>query len=271
MKKFSISQSLSIALPLLVIGLIPRAEAQGTVRLCVDTFESCPCPASCSETYCERICKALSVRPPCLSNCRPCSCGAFGKNGGCESTIVDVLLGAFVTPAFALEGAPEKGNTKQFVETPLGTVMVWDGVPADQVEDGTVGVKLGTVGDQLALTGIDKDSPAEKGGLLKGQIILSIDGRSTKGMPLGEAAKSLRGKAGTMVVLRVKSGILPWGKKVALVRIPRSAVEPDKPVDGMIVKRVPLKDTGAKACPAEWEGCHLVLAQETCHYVCKAD
>jgi predicted metalloprotease with PDZ domain len=149
-------------------------------------------------------------------------------------------------------------------------MMVWDGVPADQVEDGTVGLQIGTVGDQIGVVGVEKDSPAEKSGMLKGQVILSIDGRSTKGMPLHNAAQALRGRPGTMVVLRVKTSLLPWGKKIPLVRATRMPIPSDEPVDGLIVRRVPLKEIGEKACPAQWQGCSLVLAEETCHYVCKA-
>ncbi|MFU2157757.1 S41 family peptidase [Caldisericum sp. AR60] len=49
-----------------------------------------------------------------------------------------------------------------------------------------------------------KGSPAEKSGLLEGDIILEVDGVSTFGLTLDEVASKVKGKIGTQVVLKIK-------------------------------------------------------------------
>lgn len=49
-----------------------------------------------------------------------------------------------------------------------------------------------------------KGSPAEKSGLLKGDIILEVDGKSTYGLSLDEVASMVKGKVGTQVNLKIK-------------------------------------------------------------------
>jgi carboxyl-terminal processing protease len=75
--------------------------------------------------------------------------------------------------------------------------------------------ELSGVGIQLAQ---DKDSkkliviapiestPAYKAGILAKDVIVKIDGKSTKGMEVDDAVKLIRGKPGTQVVLTIKRG-----------------------------------------------------------------
>lgn len=49
-----------------------------------------------------------------------------------------------------------------------------------------------------------EDTPAEKAGLLADDEILSIDGKSTKGITVDKAADLIRGEEGTQVTLVVK-------------------------------------------------------------------
>ncbi len=48
-----------------------------------------------------------------------------------------------------------------------------------------------------------EDGPGEKAGILPGDIIIEIDGKSTKDLTVDTAAKILRGKAGTKVNLKI--------------------------------------------------------------------
>lgn len=49
-----------------------------------------------------------------------------------------------------------------------------------------------------------EDSPAWKAGVLAGDIVLEIDGKSTDGLNISEAVKRLKGVAGTQVTLKVR-------------------------------------------------------------------
>lgn len=76
-------------------------------------------------------------------------------------------------------------------------------------EFGGIGIEL-TIKEGLltVITPLD-DTPAYKAGLKPGDIIVKIDGQSTKGIDLIEAVKKLRGKPGTDVqitILREKEG-----------------------------------------------------------------
>jgi carboxyl-terminal processing protease len=56
------------------------------------------------------------------------------------------------------------------------------------------------------VVGVFKDSPAEAAGVLSGDIIESVDGKSTTGHDLDEVASWVRGEAGTSVELVVQAG-----------------------------------------------------------------
>jgi len=64
-----------------------------------------------------------------------------------------------------------------------------------------VGIQLGYKEDQLAVIAPLSGTPAQKAGVKAGDLILKIDGNTTTGLSLDEAAKKIRGPKGTIVKL----------------------------------------------------------------------
>lgn len=69
-----------------------------------------------------------------------------------------------------------------------------------------LGIGLEASQDGMLIKRVWPDSGAEKAGLEAGQIILRIDGRPVAGMSAPDAAKRLRGPAGTTVTLELRTG-----------------------------------------------------------------
>lgn len=69
-----------------------------------------------------------------------------------------------------------------------------------------VGVELITRDGYPLVVGVLPGTPAERGGLMRGDLILAVDGRDTYGRPLGEVAMEIRGPRGSQVVLTIKRG-----------------------------------------------------------------
>jgi carboxyl-terminal processing protease len=84
-------------------------------------------------------------------------------------------------------------ETKNFQSELSGTV---EGIGAE------VGISSGKIVIISPLT----DSPAERAGLKPGDIITSIDGKSTTSLSLGDAVGKIRGKKGTVVDLAITRG-----------------------------------------------------------------
>jgi carboxyl-terminal processing protease len=51
-----------------------------------------------------------------------------------------------------------------------------------------------------------RDSPAERAGILPGDVLLEVDGESTEGWTVAEAVKRIRGEQGTPVTLQIRHG-----------------------------------------------------------------
>lgn len=60
--------------------------------------------------------------------------------------------------------------------------------------------------DRLVVIAPIEDTPAARAGILAQDYIISIDGRSTKGMDINEAVSLIRGRPGTMVRLVIERG-----------------------------------------------------------------
>lgn len=67
-----------------------------------------------------------------------------------------------------------------------------------------VGIQIGIRDDKLMVIAPIEDTPADREGLKANDIILEIDGASTKGISIKEAADKIRGERGTAVNLLIK-------------------------------------------------------------------
>lgn len=66
-----------------------------------------------------------------------------------------------------------------------------------------IGMEVGLKDNVVTVIAPLPDTPAEKAGLVAGDLIIKIDGESTEGMAIDEAVRRIRGEKGTTVVLSV--------------------------------------------------------------------
>jgi len=85
-------------------------------------------------------------------------------------------------------------------------------------EFGGIGIQISLEDGQLTVQSPLVGTPAYEAGVLAGDAILEIDGRSTEGIDLDEAVERLKGKAGTKVVLSILHAHEDEPVEVTLVR-----------------------------------------------------
>jgi carboxyl-terminal processing protease len=72
----------------------------------------------------------------------------------------------------------------------------------------------------ISVSNVIPDGPAEKAGIQQDDLIVSIDGASTKGLTIQQASAKLRGKEGTTVTLTIQRS----GSSIAPVAITRAKI-----------------------------------------------
>lgn len=70
-------------------------------------------------------------------------------------------------------------------------------------EFGGLGIEIMNKDDYILIIAPIDDTPAAEAGVMSGDLIVAIDRESTKGLPLLDAVKKLRGKKGTKVTISV--------------------------------------------------------------------
>lgn len=85
-------------------------------------------------------------------------------------------------------------------------------------EFGGVGIEISGENDLLTVITPIEGSPAAKAGINPGDLIIAIDGKSTQGLSVDEAVKSLRGPKGSTVKITIQSQGDKNPREVVLVR-----------------------------------------------------
>ncbi len=81
-----------------------------------------------------------------------------------------------------------------------------------------IGLEVKAGGDALAVVRAMEGAPASKAGMQAGDMIVSIDGKPTAGMPVADAVGRMRGVKGTSVTLGVKRAGWSTPRDFTLVR-----------------------------------------------------
>ncbi len=72
-----------------------------------------------------------------------------------------------------------------------------------QGEFGGLGIEVGVEDGFVKVVSPIEDTPAARAGVKAGDLIVKIDEKPTKGMPLGDAVKLMRGKPKTQITLTI--------------------------------------------------------------------
>src|SRR5690606_2717645 len=67
-----------------------------------------------------------------------------------------------------------------------------------------LGIEIGTQDGMPKVIAPIEDTPAARAGILTGDLIIQINGETTKGMSLNDAVKKMRGEPGTPIDLSIQ-------------------------------------------------------------------
>ena len=140
------------------------------------------------------------------------------------------------------------------------------------VPEAGVGVSLSVSKDSVTISGVVEKGPAATAGLAAGDELISVDGRKVSGKTAAHISAELRGKDGTLVVLRIKKKI---GKttNVSLIRSESALAEAarSKMGDDVVIQTYELSALGVADCPKEKGDCRFLYQDGgACRYTCPA-
>lgn len=233
-------------------------------RACPDSYlVGCPCPTGCDLPRCERPCYKIQDNDRgCLYRCKPCDCSLIGAR---ETGVLDWIAGVFASNAVAAESKDEPIQASN----EDGDFVFLTPEAARKAEEDAYGVSMRVAASSgsCAVTGVDAAGPAGKAGIKEGDEIISIDGRRCAGMSAELVGKSLRGRSGTLVVLKVKPHSGGAVRKISLNRAPISfSTEISAARKGLSVREVPQKNG---ECAKHDAGCNFLMKQDDrCLYTC---
>jgi carboxyl-terminal processing protease len=99
---------------------------------------------------------------------------------------------------------------------------------------GGIGALIRKIGDYTFIAEPYEGNPAQKAGLMAGDKIISIDGKSMAGLPSDDVSTSLKGPKGTTIIVEVERG-----KDRKKISVTRDEIKlPDVPYSGMINETV---------------------------------
>lgn len=95
---------------------------------------------------------------------------------------------------------------------------------------GGIGALIRKIGDHTFIAEPYEGNPAQKAGLMAGDKIISIDGKSMVGLASDDVSSSLKGPKGTTIIVEVERG-----KETKKISVTRDEIKlPDVPYSGMI-------------------------------------
>ncbi len=156
-----------------------------------------------------------------------------------DQAIADVADAAHGTPTeyayAAISGmAKSVGDRYTVFMTPDDFRAFNSALDPERISGIGVMVAQDTVSSLITVSYVVPGTPAEKTGLLAGDLINAIDGTSTKGLAVDAASKLLRGKAGTPVRLEITRG----SDAQRDMTIVRSEIQPPTVVDKMLPNNI---------------------------------
>jgi carboxyl-terminal processing protease len=109
-----------------------------------------------------------------------------------------------------------------------------------------VGLTLSKRRSYATIVSVAPESPAAEAGLRTGDLILTVDGRSTRNMGAWETTQALRGRPGTSVALKISAQEMPGRRSLSLTRrllaAPQATASIETPDVGVV--RVPALPEG---------------------------
>lgn len=137
----------------------------------------------------------------------------------------DVIESEYYRPADADPTKLLQGAARGMVQALGDPHSAYEPPPEREVNDSRwtgryegVGIYVDQRDGQMVVTAPIEGGPAERAGVLAGDIIVEVDGRPLNGLPLTDQTRAIRGPKGTTVVLGIRRAGVDGLLRIAVVR-----------------------------------------------------